>query len=364
VAVCLAVVFVAAIAWLPLSYQIKNVAFWRPVTSIVACAMPFLLYLALALAVIALINLAWSTGQVVTGTGHLTLKALLASSRMQFVRAATVFAVILALGVTGFGYHKAHNPAITTTSVSFPHLPTQFDGFRIALLADIHVGIGLGRSFVEGIVERVNAEEPDLIVIAGDLSNGSPEQLGDDLEPLEKLHADFGVLVTTGNHEFDADASKWISWLNARGLPVLDNAGVVLTRGQASIDVLGINDRMGKAPHEPDLEKAVQQLHKTFGVPVDGSKRFRVLIAHQPVQVFGQDNLASKIGVDLMLSAHTHGGQFWPIRYLVKAQQPVLQGTNVLDGVTVVTTRGAGAWGPPARVGAPPEIPIITLIRG
>jgi len=363
VAIILSLLVIAAIAWIPLNRWLNNLDAWRPMTAAFASVLPFLLYLGLALAVIGLINLFWSTGQVIIGTGHLPLAVLLQTARLRFVRIATAVAVIAALGVTAYGYNEAHHPAITSVQVTSPDLPEQFDGFRIALLADIHVGVGLGRQFVQGIVNQVNQAKPDLIVIAGDLSNGTPAQLGNDLEPLTELHADFGVLVTTGNHEFDVDAQAWIDWLDAHNLPVLDNAGVVLTRGPASIDVLGINDRVGVTPHQADLQAAVQKLHDAFGVPVDGAGRFRILIAHEPLQVFGQDDLASKIGVDLQLSGHTHGGQIWPIGYFVTQEQPVLDGTHVIDGITVVTSRGAGSWGPPERVDAPPEIPIITLHR-
>ncbi|HEU5240580.1 MAG TPA: metallophosphoesterase, partial [Ornithinibacter sp.] len=68
-------------------------------------------------------------------------------------------------------------------------------------------------------------------------------------------------------------------------------------------------------------------------------------------------------GVDLQLSGHTHGGQMWPINHLVPLQQPMLDGTATVAGTTVVTSRGAGAWGPAIRVAAPPEVPIITLRR-
>jgi len=362
VAICLALAFVAAIAWMALNHVLRNLDWWRPVTAVVASAMPFVLYLGIGLAVVALINLVWSTGQVISGTGHLPLDVLLASTRIRFVRVATALAVVAALGLVGFGYREAHHPAVTTTDVTSPELPAPFDGFRIALLADIHVGVGLGRPFVQGLVDQVNAEDPDLVVIAGDLSNGTPAQLGYDLEPLEELQAP--CLVTTGNHEFDVDGQAWIDWLDAHHLPVLDNTGVVLKRDDASIDVLGINDLEGTPPHQADLQAAAQELHDAFGVPVDGAGRYRILIAHEPLQVYGQDHLASKLGVDLQLSGHTHGGQFWPINYLVTKQQPVLDGTHVLDGITVVTSRGAGSWGPPERVGAPPEIPLITLHRG
>jgi len=363
VAVILTLVILASVAWLAINRTSVSLDAWRPFTAPTAALLPVLLYFGIGLAVISLVNAGWSIGQVASGVGHLETQQLIHTGRLVFVRIATVVALIGAIGVTGYGCHEALNPKITNTSVTSSDLPAEFDGFRIALVSDIHVGVGLGRGFVQNLVRLVNDAKPDLIVIAGDLSNGSTQQLGDDLLPLTKLKAEYGVLVTTGNHEFDVNAEAWVAWLNDHGLPVLDNSGVVLTRGAASIDVLGINDLEGTAPLQPDLETAAQRLHDAYGVPVDGAGRFRILIAHEPLQVSDQDDLAAKLGVDLQLSGHTHGGQIWPIQYLVTLQQPALDGTHVLDGVTVVTSRGAGSWGPPIRVGAPPEVPIVTLHR-
>ena len=87
--------------------------------------------------------------------------------------------------------------------------------------------------------------------------------------------------------------------------------------------------------------------------------RFTLFAAHQPLQALDVEGR----GVDLQLSGHTHGGQMWPINYLVPLQQPMLEGKATVGGTTVVTSRGAGAWGPAIRVAAPPEVPIITLRR-
>lgn len=361
--VCLAVTLVVSVSWLVTGRFVKAMDAWRGYTAIAASLLPVILYTLIGTLGIGLINLIWSAGQAIAKAPKLEPDQLRRTRRLRFVRVATVAVLIGSLGVTGYGYHETRNVQISQTSVTSSLLPAAFDGFRIALLSDIHAGPGLGRDFVQGLVDQVNAEHPDLIVIAGDLSDGTPEQTGGDLLPLTTLSAPYGVLVTTGNHEFVQGAQAWLDWLNQHGLVVLDNSGTILIKGDASIDVLGVNDRVGTPPHAPDLQEAADRLHANFGVPTDGAGRFRILIAHEPLQVYSQGDLASKLGVDLQLSGHTHGGQLWPIGYVVTMQQPVLDGTHVLDGITVVTSRGAGSWGPPERVGAPPEIPIITLHR-
>jgi predicted MPP superfamily phosphohydrolase len=83
-------------------------------------------------------------------------------------------------------------------------------------------------------------------------------------------------------------------------------------------------------------------------------------MAHQPVQV----HEAAKRGVDLQLSGHTHGGQFFPFGYVVRATgQPVIAGHDTIDGTQIYVTKGAGFWGPPVRFGVPPDISIVTLHR-
>ena len=361
-AVALTAVLASAVSWLFIDRYVDNLDRWRWLTGSMAMLMPVVFYAGLGLGLVAIVNLVWWIARDARGQ-RLARADVIRTPRLRFVRWATAGSLAVAVALTGYGYAEAHRPALTSVSVSSADLPAQFDGFRIALLTDVHVGVGLGRSFVQGLVDQINDANVDLVAIAGDLSNGTPAQLGDDLMPLTQLHASFGVLVTTGNHEYDTSAQAWIDWLNAHDLPVLDNSGVVLSRGTASIDVLGVNDRTGRAPHNDDLQTAVSNLSAQFGVPVDGAGRFRLLIAHQPLQDAGSSTRAAELGVDVQLSGHTHGGQIWPLHYAMTMQQPVLDGTHVLNGVTVVTGRGAGAWGPPVRVGAPPEIPVVTLHR-
>ena len=98
----------------------------------------------------------------------------------------------------------------------------------------------------------------------------------------------------------------------------------------------------------PDFDRALSGLD---------SSRPTVLLAHQPVLV----EEAAARGVDLQLSGHTHGGQMWPFHYIVRAVQPSLAGLSTVDDTQLYVTRGAGFWGPPVRVGAPPDITVLSL---
>lgn len=333
---------------------------WRPLVSFCSSLMPVFFYLLFGTGIIWLIYLIWSIRQPKAPKKP---SALIKTPRIRFVRKALVVAILTALTVTAFGYWGAHHPTTRPINVTLPNLPAQFNGFKIALITDIHASPTLGRDFVQGIVDQTNQAEPDLIVIVGDLAEGNTDQAGPALEPLTDLLAPFGVYAAFGNHDFYSHGQSWIDWLEARQIHVLANEGVVLTRGLASIDLLGIADRTAPSAYRPDLQAAADQLHRDYGVPVNGDGRCRILLAHQPIQVFDQNSLAAKLGVDLQLSGHTHGGQLWPFSFAVGLQQPMVSGVKEIAGVTVVTSRGAGAWWTPVRVGAPAEIPIVVLHR-
>jgi predicted MPP superfamily phosphohydrolase len=176
--------------------------------------------------------------------------------------------------------------------------------------------------------------------------------VSDALAPLADLEAPLGVYAVSGNHEFiSQQADAWMDHWETLGIDVLRNENVTLTRGSTSIRLAGIHDETGTGADAPNLERALS------GVPADA---FTLLAAHQPKAAESARGKA----VDLQLSGHTHGGQLWPFRYAVLLQQPVVDGLDAVGDVPVLTSRGAGAWGPPVRVLAPPQIPVITLHAG
>jgi len=387
-----AAVFILSVLLMVRPFDYPIVA-WRPFTTAALLSLPVVAYVGLGLAGVAVIDLIWRGatrargGSPAAPVGHgdgsgvpqddtpgrasATVNAAPADilpRRVVFLRWAMCLVTAAALGLTVFGYVRAHEPAVTPVTVTSDELPPAFDGYRIALLSDLHIGPGLSGSFLRHLVDETNAAQPDLVVIAGDLVDGSVAELAADLSPLTDLRAPDGVIVVTGNHEvFSGMPSAWIAAFRSLGLTVLDNNGVTLHRGGTSIDVLGIGDRIGTGALVPDLTLADQRLRDAAGPP----SQFRILAVHEPLQVLDDGHgryvapdgvgLAATLGVDLALCGHTHGGQMWPAQGLIRLQQPVLDGAHDLGGVTTVTSRGAGAWGPPVRVGAPPEIPLVTL---
>ncbi len=272
-------------------------------------------------------------------------------ARRSLNRVASPLVVVLTLAVIGYGSWEATRLSVTRYEVSSPDLPAEFDGTTVALLADIHAGAVRSATFTRGVVDLVNAQRPDLVVIAGDLEDGTAARYGPELAPLADLRAPLGVFAVTGNHEMYRDTANWVEEFGSLGLTVLENESAPLTRGDARITLAGIHDREGSGEWAPDPDAALSATD-----PSD----FLLFLAHQPVeaeQVQGR-------GVDLQMSGHTHCGQMWPLNHLVPLQQPVLGGLDRVGDVPVLTTCGVGAWGPAVRVLAPPEVPIVTLRRG
>ncbi|WP_305091484.1 metallophosphoesterase [Prescottella sp. R16] len=270
-------------------------------------------------------------------------------SRRRVLRGATAAVAIAAVGAAGYGVTEAHTPRIRRIRITLDGLPSRFAGARIALVTDLHVGPARGVGFTRKVVDLVNAQKPDLVLLGGDLVDGTVDKVGPDLEPLRDLNARHGVFGVSGNHEFYAgDGGRWLDLWDTLGIRTLRNERVEIHRGGDVIDLAGIHDATSPAPYEPDLPAALA------GRDPD---RFVLLLAHEPKQAIE----ASELGVNLQLSGHTHGGQMWPIGYLVPLQQPSVTGLDRIGDTVLYTSRGTGAWGPPVRVGAPPEITVIEL---
>ncbi|HSS38874.1 MAG TPA: metallophosphoesterase [Polyangia bacterium] len=231
-------------------------------------------------------------------------------------------------------------------------MPAALHGFSIVQLTDIHVGPTIGRRFVEDVVARTNALEPDLVAITGDLVDGHVHDLAESIAPLAQLRARHGVFFVTGNHEYFSGAEAWVNELTRMGIRVLQNERVVIGNAGASFDLAGVDDR--SAVHYGGLAPQEAVARALSG---RDSSRELVLLAHQPRSALD----AESFGVGLQLSGHTHGGQIWPFGLIVRLQQPFTAGLHRHRDAQVYVSRGTGYWGPPMRLAAPSEITHVRL---
>ncbi|MFF4454872.1 metallophosphoesterase [Streptomyces goshikiensis] len=268
-------------------------------------------------------------------------------SRRRFVaRVVGGAAAAAAVGTVGYGtYGVMRGPRVKRVTVPLAKLPRAAHGFRIAVVSDVHLGPILGRAHTARIVDTVNRTQPDLIAIVGDLVDGNVHDLGRAAEPLRGLRARHGSYFVTGNHEYFSGAQQWIDHVRELGLTPLENA----RRPLPLFDLAGVNDVQGESEgHGPDFEAALGDRDRS---------RAAVLLAHQPIVIHD----AVRHGVDLQLSGHTHGGQLWPGNYLAELANPTVAGLERYGDTQLYVSRGAGAWGPPVRVGAPSDITVVEL---
>jgi predicted MPP superfamily phosphohydrolase len=275
------------------------------------------------------------------------------SRRLLLARGLAVTAGAVALGTAGTGAYLANSaPVVRRVPVTLPGLAPALDGLRIVTFSDGHLSAMSSRGRFERLVEIVNAQQPDVVAIVGDLVDGELSELRDEVAPLADLVSEQGVYFVTGNHEYFVDTTAWLRHLPTLGVQVLRNERVPILRGGASVDLAGIDDRTaissGVPGHGADLDTALDG--RDDAVPV-------VLMAHQPVQV----EQAAAAGVGLQLSGHTHGGQLWPFDYAVRLDQPAVQGISRVGDTQLYVTTGAGFWGPPMRIGARPEVAVVEL---
>ncbi|MFJ4269611.1 metallophosphoesterase [Streptomyces coelicoflavus] len=282
-----------------------------------------------------------------SGAGSTSPGPLAVPSRRLFVsRVVAGAAAAAAVGTVGYGtYGVLSGPKVKRVTVPLAKLPRAAHGFRIAVVSDIHLGPVLGRGFAQTVVDTINSTQPDLIAVVGDLVDGSVKDLGPAAAPLARLKARHGAYFVTGNHEYFSGAEQWVAEVRRLGLLPLENARTELPH----FDLAGVNDIAGEDEGQgPDYDRALGDRDRS---------RACVLLAHQPVQIHD----AVDHGVDLQLSGHTHGGQLWPGNLIAGAANPTLAGLDRYGDTQLYVSRGAGAWGPPTRVGAPSDITVIEL---
>ncbi|MEV3873307.1 metallophosphoesterase [Streptomyces sp. NPDC049906] len=268
------------------------------------------------------------------------------SRRLFVARTVAGTAAVAAAATVGAGtYGVLNGPTVKRVTVPLAKLPRSAHGFRIAVVSDIHLGPILGRSFAERLVRTINSTQPDLIAIVGDMVDGDVADLGPAAAPLARLKARHGTFFVTGNHEYFSGAQQWVDEVRDLGLHPMENARTELP----AFDLAGVNDPAGESEGQgPDFAAALGDRDPA---------RASVLLAHQPIVIHD----AVRHGVDLQLSGHTHGGQLWPVDSLARLQNPTLAGLERYGDTQLYVTRGAGAWGPPVRVGAESDITVVQL---
>jgi predicted MPP superfamily phosphohydrolase len=275
----------------------------------------------------------------------------------------------LAVLFSAYGMWNAFHPRIKKLPVEIENLPEQWKGKIIVQLSDVHLGHFYGPKFLAELVQRVNALQPALIFITGDLFDGMASDISRFTDGLNRFKAEKGVYFVTGNHENYIGLNRALKVLAQTRINVLRNEGVE-TDG---LQIIGV----GYPGIEGTKEiQGLDQLEKPSSI-----RKPRILLFHTPTNMIptGGDGLdrhfstywvpettfspAQQLRVDLQLSGHTHAGQIFPFGFLTRLLYKGYDyGLRHLGAFSLYTTSGVGTWGPPMRTGNRPEIVVINLL--
>jgi len=295
---------------------------------------------ALWMGILFLLVFAFLASEIPTGFGF-----LLRDAHRWFRLATLALAGILSIAALVQGMRP---PVVRPHTVVVRDLPLELDGTVLVHLTDLHLGELLGPRWMMARVRQVDALNPDLIVITGDLVDGSMDRMEPLIPACEGLQAPWGVWAVTGNHEFYAGVERSAAFMERAGIRVLRDEWAEAAPGLVLIGVDDPTARRQFGRPGADLESILADAPERGG---------RILLAHSPV---GGEAAAAN-GVDLMLSGHTHGGQIWPFGEIVRLAYPMLAGRYDIGRLTVLVSRGTGTWGPPMRLFRRGEILVVTL---
>lgn len=239
-------------------------------------------------------------------------------------------------------------PVVENYAVALSGLPDELDGTVLIALSDTHLGSQLGARWLAARIEQVQAEQPDMVLLLGDIFEGHGAREDQLVQTFKQLTAPMGVWAVLGNHEFHGGGSDHL--FEQSGIRLLRNQWAQVRPGLilAGVDDLTSARRRGQG-----------------GDPVARALSNRpqgaaILLSHTPWRTAD----AARAGAGLMLCGHTHGGQIWPFDYLVQRRYPLLEGLYHVDHMPVIVSRGAGVWGPRMRLWNPGEIVRVTLLKG
>ncbi len=267
-----------------------------------------------------------------------------------------IFAIVL-ITVGAMGYYNYRNPQITHTSISLDK-KADIASLKIAFAGDFHLASFTNKYIFEDMVTKINAEQPDIILLGGDILQNSHTQIKDDYAAIfSKLKSKYGVYTILGNHEYYGnDVDENIEYIKSLGIEILRDE-VLKIEG---INFIARDDI--RRDYMEGERKSLDALYKENAISLD---EVIIVLDHNPKNI--QDSVDNK--ADIQLSAHTHAGQFFPYNMLLKLVTPNAYGYKKIEGLHTVVTSGVGygywkivgPWQMPYRFGTKSEINSITI---
>lgn len=261
-----------------------------------------------------------------------------------------IFSLIVVFFIIMIGYFNALNPRTKKLDIKIQKYVDGIDKLKIILISDVHLGTIIGRDRFSKIIDEIKSQEPDIVLIAGDLVDESigPIVNNNIGKCIERLRTKYGIYAITGNHEFIGGAEPAIKYFQSHGVKFLRDTVIEV---DDKIILVGREDRV-KSSFTGIERKSLEEILRN----VDTSKPM-ILMDHQPINI----DDALKNGIDLQLSGHTHHGQIFPFNLITRKIYEVSWGYKQKGPLHVYVSSGVGTWGPPVRIGNYPEIVLINL---
>ena len=257
--------------------------------------------------------------------------------------------MVATLGITGIaliiGNYKFNHPKIVTLNLSTKN-PKQNRDLKIVAVSDLHLGISIDKKMLQGYVKMINDQHPDIVLLAGDVSDRSmiPVIEQNMMEEFQAIKAPLGVYAINGNHEHYAETpTATADYLKESGIIVLRDSVCLV---DSSFYLIGRDDRTNTK------RKSLKELVTGLNVNLP-----RILMDHQPYHL----DEAEKNNIDFQISGHTHNGQFFPGNLFVKKIYELGYGYLKKGNSHFYVSSGLGIWGPQYRIGTESELVVIHL---
>jgi predicted MPP superfamily phosphohydrolase len=259
----------------------------------------------------------------------------------------TVFLTIVMLR----GFYNATHIRLNRVEIAVDK-PAAKESIKIVLMSDLHLGTIISRGRLRKMVDAANALNPDIILLAGDVVDGSPKpamaaKLG---ELFKSLRSTYGTYAITGNHEYIGDADASVRYFSEHHVNWLRDASAEV----AGMVIVGRED-LSMRNADGTKRKSMQDLM----VGIDQSKPI-IVMDHQPFKL----EESEQAGADLQVSGHTHHAQMWPLNYITKKVYELSWGYKTRGKTHYYVSCGIGTWGPPVTIGSYSEIVEIVMKFG
>ena len=281
-------------------------------------------------------------------TLYMVLALLITDISRLFVPTLKTYGFVVSFGFTvcllTYGYFNYKHPDINHLDITLDK-PLQGQPMKVVAISDVHLGNGTRKPQLQKFVEMINAQEPDLIIIGGDLIDNSLTPLYQQkmVEELNQLKAPMGIYLAPGNHEYISGMEACEQFLKGTPIRLLRDSIVTLPNG---LQLIGRDDRSNR--RRLPIAELMKQADST---------KPTLLIDHQPYEVAKKDSL----GIDIQFSGHTHRGQVWSLSLLVDNMYEQSHGYRKWNHSHVYVSSGLSLWGPPFRIGTKSDMLVMRV---